>query len=240
MFVYLFVYLSIYLFTAHETIHKQAVLCHRVLRRIQDIVQTSEKLDLETWEALLAFLLAINDALLAPPTVKDDVGDQLCERVLGVLYEIWLQACLKRFPAPPLWKAFRETCANWRHRTGLVDQWNRVNMALTSRLLAFMYGPNFPRAKINDEDAALVPVEMSNEGVAQAWFRFLHSMGNPVDLSRPNLVSQTQHFYQYAIVAENVVDPTHHPCLAALPDIFLKAMKGVSAMVDAFLGKSFL
>ncbi len=42
---------------------------------------------------------------------------------------------------------------------------------------------------------------------------------------------------RYAIVAENVIDPTHHPCLAALPSIFLKAMKGVSAMVDAYLGK---
>ena len=38
------------------------------------------------------FLLAINDALLSPPAVKEDVGDQLCERVLGVLYEIWFVA----------------------------------------------------------------------------------------------------------------------------------------------------
>ncbi len=39
---------------------------------------------------------------------------------------------------------------NWRHRTGLVDQWNRVNMALTDRLLRFMYGPDFPRMKIRE------------------------------------------------------------------------------------------
>ena len=78
---------------------------------------------------------------------------------------------------------------------------------------------------------------MTNDCIAQSWYRFLHSLGNPVDLSRPALVSQTQHFYQYAIVAENVIDPTHHPCLSALPSIFMKAMKGVSAMVDAYLGK---
>ena len=29
---------------------------------------------------------------------QDDVGDQLCERVLGVLYQIWLIACVKSFP----------------------------------------------------------------------------------------------------------------------------------------------
>ena len=78
----------------------------------------------------------------------DDVGDQLCERVLGVLYEIWLLACVKCFPSPPLWKTFREMCLNWRHRNGLVDQWNRVNMALTTRLIAFMYGSEFPQMKV--------------------------------------------------------------------------------------------
>ena len=64
----------------------------------------------ETWDSLLSFLLAINDALLAPPAVKDDVGDQLCERVLGVLYEIWLIACVKSFPGPTLWKTFQVWC----------------------------------------------------------------------------------------------------------------------------------
>ena len=67
----------------------------------------------ETWDSLLSFLLAINDALLAPPAVKDDVGDQLCERVLGVLYEIWLIACVKSFPGPTLWKTF-QVCCNLR------------------------------------------------------------------------------------------------------------------------------
>ena len=81
---------------------------------------------------------------------------------------------------------------------------------------------------------------MTNDCIVQSWYRFLHSLGNPVDLSRPALVSQTQHFYQYAIVAENVIDPTHHPCLSALPNIFLKAMKGIAAMVDAYLGKTFV
>lgn len=223
---------------AQEMIHRQAVLCHRVLRRIQDVVKQSLIMATETWEALLGFLLAINDALLAPPTVKDDVGDQLCERVLGVLYEIWLVACVKSFPSPSLWKTLREMCMNWRHRSGLVDQWNRVNLALLARMLRHMLGPNFPQIKISEIDAALVPAEMTHECVAQSWYRFLHSIGNPVELSRPELVSQTQSFYQYAIVAKSVVDPTNHPCLAALPDIFFKALQSISSMVDAFLGLS--
>ena len=52
---------------------------------MQELAQQSQTMERETWDSLLSFLLAINDALLAPPAVKDDVGDQLCERVLGVL-----------------------------------------------------------------------------------------------------------------------------------------------------------
>ena len=69
------------------------------------------------------------------------------------------------------------------------------------------------------------------------FFRFLNSLGNPVELSRPDRVCQTQQFFQYAIVSDSVIDPTHHPCLHSLPTIFFKAMQGVSAMVDAYLGE---
>ena len=125
---------------------------------------------------------------------------------------------------------------NWRHRSGLVDQWNRVNLSLLSRMLPNLLGPKFPQLRIDDIDAALVPAEMTYETVTQSWYRFLHSIGNPVDLSRPEMISQTQAFYQYAIVAKNVIDPTHHPCLESLPDIFMKSMESVSNMVDSFLG----
>jgi len=37
---------------------------------------------------------------------------------------------------------------NWRHRIALIEQWNRVNLALTARLLEFMYGPSYPELKI--------------------------------------------------------------------------------------------
>jgi hypothetical protein len=57
-----------------DTINRQAVLCHRVLRTLQQIAHESKILERETWEALLLFLLAINDTLLSPPTVKDDVA----------------------------------------------------------------------------------------------------------------------------------------------------------------------
>lgn len=129
---------------------------------------------------------------------------------------------------------------------------------------------------------------MSGEAVVQSWYRILHCIGNPVDLCRPQVISQTPDFlqvllyeqydmkysyssvghiihshyvvltkthivfrfilqikpylkkyplFQYSITGEEGGrDPSQHPCLRALPDIFLKAMKGLAAHVDAFLG----
>lgn len=78
----------------------------------------------------------------------DDIGDHLCERVLSVLFEIWLLACQKCFPSPSLWKTFRNMCINWRHHETLVVQWHKVNHALTSRLLKFLYGPGYPTLQL--------------------------------------------------------------------------------------------
>ena len=39
-----------------------------------------------------------------------------------------------------------------------------------------------------------------------------------------------------ALTSESVIDPHQHECLKALPGIFFKAMRGISVLVDAFLG----
>ncbi|XP_044749907.1 ral GTPase-activating protein subunit beta isoform X2 [Coccinella septempunctata] len=217
-----------------DTINRQAVLCHRVLRTLKQIANDSKILDRETWECLLLFLIAINDNLLALPTVKEDIADQLCERTLSVLFEVWLIACAHSFPSPTLWKTLRECCMNWRHRTALVEQWNRVNLALTSKILVFMYGPTFPELKLGDDDIISHP--MNNDCIAQSWYRFLNIIGNPVCLTKPEVISQTQKFLHFAINNTDVMDPCQHPCLEVLPQIFLKAIKGIAGQVDAFLG----
>ncbi|XP_012286236.1 ral GTPase-activating protein subunit beta isoform X2 [Orussus abietinus] len=221
-----------------DTINRQAVLCHRVLRTLQQVARGPVILERETWESLLIFLIGINDALLSPPAVREDAGEQLCERVLGVLLEVWLVACERNFPSPPLWRTLRESCLRWRHRLALIEQWNRVCLALTARLLQIMYGPTFPELKISEEDVQLAPLTMSDEAITQAWYRLLRTVGDPVDLCRPAVISQTQAFLRYAIASPNVVDPCQHPCLQNLPQIFLKAIKGIAGQVDAFLGVS--
>ncbi|XP_042214710.1 ral GTPase-activating protein subunit beta-like isoform X3 [Homarus americanus] len=242
-----------------DVINRQAVLCHRVLRTLQNIAQNSPCLSEDTWQTLLLFLLHINSALLSPPTIKvpdesegapsstlslnftgdvpEDAGEQLCERVLSVLFETWLLACARCFPPPPLWNALRESCQRWRHRVGLIDQWNRINFALTRKLIGFMYGPSFPEITISaEDDLNIIPTNMSRDCIAQVWYRILHIIGNPVDLSRHTVISKTPAFLKYAISSALVIEPSQHPCLQMLPSIFLSAMKGVSGLVDAFLG----
>lgn len=98
----------------------------------------------------------------------DDIGSHLCERILGVLIEVWLLACHRSFPSPSLWKTFRELACSWRHRIALVDQWNRVTLALTSRVLQFMYGSQFPNVKL-----CKYYYEIALESFFKIWYKII-------------------------------------------------------------------
>uniref|UniRef100_A0A8C5DL33 Ral GTPase-activating protein subunit beta n=1 Tax=Gouania willdenowi TaxID=441366 RepID=A0A8C5DL33_GOUWI len=211
-------------------------LCQQVLTAVQKLARESLAMARETWEVLLLFLLRINDTLLAPPTVG---AEKLAEKLMAVLFEVWLLACARCFPTPPYWKTAREMLANWRHHPPVVEQWSRVVCALTSRLLRFSHGPAFPPFKVPDEDAILIPLEMDNDCVAQTWYRFLHMLSNPVDLSNPAIVSTTPKFQEQFLNSSGIPhEVVLHPCLKQLPQIFFRAMRGVSCLVDAFLGIS--
>lgn len=113
---------------------------------------------------------------------------------------------------------------------------------------------------------------MTNDCIAQSWFRFLRMVGSPTSLCCPQVISHTPQvwefrifvgwnlswqmqliscfhnqshlnmtqfqFMQYILLRDDSIEPHQHPCLLMLPQIFLKAMKGIASQVDAFLGKS--
>lgn len=83
---------------------------------------------------------------------------------------------------------------------------------------------------------------MSNDTIAQSWFRLLQTIGNPADLSRPKIISRTPKFLQAALSETNhrLLDPSHHPCLNVLPYNFYISIRGIASLVDAFLGKNLL
>ncbi|XP_071374651.1 ral GTPase-activating protein subunit beta-like isoform X1 [Centroberyx affinis] len=208
-------------------------LCQQVLCAVQKLARESAVISRDTWESLLLFLLRINHTMLAPPTVAGGVAEKLADKLMAVLFEVWLLACAHCFPTPPYWKTAREMLATWRHQPAVVEQWSRAITALTSRLLLLTYGPSFPPLKVPEEDAALIPADMDNECIRQTWFRFLHMLSNPVDLSNPAIVGSTPQFQEEEL---GEADGLQQPCLKQLPYIFFRAMRGVSNLVDAFLG----
>lgn len=63
-------------------------------------------------------------------------------------------------------------------------------------------------------------------------------LSNPVDLSNPAIISTTPKFQEQLLnVSGMAQELIHHPCLKQLPQIFFRAMRGISCLVDAFLGE---
>jgi len=81
---------------------------------------------------------------------------------------------------------------------------------------------------------------MDDDRSVQCWFRFLHVLSNPVDLSRPQIIANTQQFLQATLTSSEHPLPHQTECLRQLPVIFYRAMRCIATIVDAFLGNLFL
>ncbi|TKS65283.1 Ral GTPase-activating protein subunit beta p170 [Collichthys lucidus] len=197
-------------------------LCQQVLCAVQSLARESHVMNRDTWETLLHFLLRINHAMLVSPTSTGGVSEQLSVLSVVVLFEVWLLSCSRCFPSRSLWLKARQMLCSWRREPVVTEQWSRVIAALTSRLLSVTFGPAFPHFKVPAEDAVLIPADLDDQRVSHTWFRFLHLLGNPVDLSR-----QSPSTWDEASKVDN-----------QLPKIFFRAMRAISTLVDAFLGAS--
>uniref|UniRef100_A0A8C4WQ32 Ral GTPase activating protein non-catalytic subunit beta n=1 Tax=Eptatretus burgeri TaxID=7764 RepID=A0A8C4WQ32_EPTBU len=220
------------------SVDRQVDLCRTVLSSLQHLARDlGDSLERETWEGLLVFLLRVSDTLLAPPTQHGGLADLLAERLVAVLLEVWLASCSRCFPTPPYWRTAQELISTWRHHPAVVTQWNRISAVLTSRLLQQLYGMSLPSLRVPEDDLALIPANITEECLAQSWFRFLHMIGNPVDLANPAIVASAPRFQEALMECGGVPpDASRFHCLRHLPAIFHSAMCGVSQLVDAFLG----
>lgn len=113
----------------------------------------------------------------------------------------------------------------------LVSHWSAVNMALLSKQLAFLYGPSFPHTPTDNCCSSSIHPTMAKEVTAQAAYRFLHIIGNIVEISQKEIICYSPGLFKAGLKSPEVVS-----CLELLPDIFLKAMKVVSSLVDGYLG----
>nr|CAH8840703.1 unnamed protein product [Trichobilharzia regenti] len=151
--------------------------------------------------------------------------------VSTLLFNTWLNACNNCFPKPQLWAAFRECSKVWRHHYAFIRQWSRVSVALSINLLGIMN-------KSVDMNAFIplvksIPCDMPNENVKEAWIRILYLIGNPVDLSHERLICNTPIFEEYKKYSHN--DRVRWTCVY-LPYIYHQALRGLSMIVDGFLG----
>lgn len=213
----------------------QASLCIRVLQTIQ-ATAVEAKMSPLTWEALLKFLMIINDMLLSPPNMSGGLAEHLCEKLISVLLEVWLYASCHHFPAPSMWKTLHELCVSWRHHSAIIDYWSRTSLSLTKRVIQYMYGPSFPLPLVPTRKSDVrLPASLANECLIQCWFRILHIIGNPVDLCKKEIIGDTPRFKEFALSSDEVISPESHPCLKILPQNFSQAMKGIAVLVNSFL-----
>ena len=213
---------------------EQAKLCSQVLYHVKSLVNTDKPLKKEIWEDLLVFFVGTAGHLLSPPPFPKGLAEHLCDQLINSLFFVWLLAARTKFPAPPLWATLQDFCLSWRHHQTLISQWNKLMCSLTLKVLHVLYGPHcLPEDTLKDEYRFTVPDDLAPELTVQCWFRFLHILGSPVALSVPKKITCTQYFMQYAL--EQGTSPNEHSSIRSLPQSFLKAMKGVSMLVDMFL-----
>ena len=202
------------------------VACNTVLTTLENIGQLSSVMEADTWDSLLLLLLGLTDLLLSPP----GPGGHLCHTAASVLCHTWLAACHRHFPSPALWKTFQSLAIGWRHRIEMVSHWSTVNLALLSKQLLFLYGPDYPKLKV-DSCCSSLNLNMSNQIIAQSSYRFLHVLGNVVEISQRETICFSEGLFKAGLKSKEVL-----LCLELLPDIFCKAMSVVSRMVDGYLG----
>ena len=135
-----------------------------------------------------------------------------------------------------MWKTLREFCCNWRHHFSLIDQWNQMMYSITYRVVYHLYGSKhlslMAPLPAQDPDFFNLLKEMPQDAVMQSWFRMLHTLGNPLDLLYPDIITSTPGFRDSAAETSQI-----SACVVLLPNIFHSVMKGVAAQVCLFLGQ---
>ena len=215
-------------------LYHQTNLCQSVLE-ITHVTLKEVKLTTQTWTTIMKSLLRVADSLLSPPTEPKSLGDQLSNKLVHVTFNLWIRMASTAFPPPSLWKALCESCVLWRHHPEVVKEWSYIMISLTKMVIRLLYGPDNCTSIRDPKSAYAESVKrLSSDALVQCWFRMLHTIGNPVELSYP-LVLERSTAFQHHRSQNPSKGPSSHPCLENLKDIFHEAMLCVSNLVDMFL-----
>lgn len=235
--------------TVQLHLDNQAVLCKRVLSIFhQAITDSRTKMSRETWDCLLLCLLRTNHIILSPPPEPNSIAANLKAMPVHVLFEAWLRASSTCFPRPQLWKSLHELCCQWRHHGILANQWTRLSYTLTYQVITNLYTSDYlsdilPSNSRLDLDFRRLIAEMPYDVLVQCWYRMLHTLGNPVELSYPHILARLPAFQEHGLEGDGQLQRSKQQPhatqshLAALPRIYHELMRGVATLVYLFLGQ---
>lgn len=104
-----------------------------------------------------------------------------------------------------------------------------MNVCLTNALVQLLYKSEDRLHLSNRQHFAQynnIVVQLHGDALKQCWFRFLHIIGNPIELCFPEIIFKID-------LHSQAID---NASLNLLPFIFHKAIKGLCLLVDIFLG----
>ena len=203
--------------------------CLTVLNLLECLGRHCHLLQAETLSCLLELLLGLSELVLSQP----GPSSALSQSLISSLSHSWLAAAsLSQFPGPALWSSLAHLARGWRHRLEVVEHWATLNSALLSHQLVRLHGNNFPPLQADSCCSSLCR-SLSKERCVQTSFRFLHILGNIVELSQEAALSRAPGLRAAGLQSDRVL-----ASLQNLPEIFLRAVTSVSDMVDGYLGIS--
>ncbi|KAI8143751.1 hypothetical protein BJV82DRAFT_609285 [Fennellomyces sp. T-0311] len=175
--------------TLSQLIHRHIELCKKTLTVLAMAGRTLE-MSVETWTVLLKVVLGIADFLLKEP-VGDamisgvpNMGDELCEHLLRVLFELWLRSRIRQVE---MWDILKECFMRWTHRPKAIQQWSSTSLSLTNRVLNLLYGSDEGTdVVILSANGINVKLDLSPDFVHYSWHRILYLIPHPLQLPSSN------------------------------------------------------
>ncbi|KAL1920037.1 uncharacterized protein VTP21DRAFT_1183 [Calcarisporiella thermophila] len=171
-------------------IQRHIELCKKVLSVLAMASRTiSSNFSEETWLVLLKVVMGTTDYLLKAPVSLDStkqppiplgMGDQLCEHLLRVLFELWLRS---KVTCNELWDTLKQCFSRWVHRPQVIQQWVATCLALTQRVIRLLYGSPEGTESINIVTSGLnVGLDLPNDFIFFAWHRIIYLVDDPCQL----------------------------------------------------------
>ncbi|KAG2228010.1 hypothetical protein INT45_012034 [Circinella minor] len=202
--------------TLAQLIHRHIELCNKTLTVLAMAGRTLE-MSVETWTILLKTVLGIADFLLKEPVADNSVtgvvnmGDELCEHLLRVLFELWLRSRIREVE---MWDILKECFMRWSHRSKAIQQWSSITFSLTNRVLNLTYGSDEGTDMVVlSTNGINVKLDLSPDFVHYSWHRILYLAPHPLQLPPSNFTIMMLGIGQlvdlFNLVGERRTSPTN-------------------------------